>query len=488
MTEPSVRSPSTQLIALSVPRCYVRLRARSRCSEVGVPPANGVPPMRPRCTKASAVGFTLATFAALIVVTFGSSTSNAEPVDVSTTAQKQAPSSGPQTLGQPEVGVDGASAAAERVRKYAETQHIATFAGVWTQNNGNNLRINLTSTDASIQNLLVQISALPAEQISFAVVPLNAEQLNQLFQKTSAQWDALSKFVTVREIMQDDAAGDVYVRTVDASSEQLAAVSALVGSNVRVLNDSSKEAEAHPAGRQDDTSPFYGGDFIQNESNGIFCSSGIPVKAPNGGDYMVTAGHCGSIGQIVDVGTPYYNGTGSGPRQQMGKISNDVNSNGTIDAALIFAPVAGVTWDGYTKTYSSYYNSGAAGYNYGDSVCHSGAYEGKICGFTSLTRGCADYGTGQRCNVVRAESSNNQAVGVGDSGGPVLKYYPDPNGGLALQRPTGVVVGVVGPIGNYCVNWSGSGQWPHRFCGNVMYYQDWQSIASQWGVTVKIGF
>jgi len=72
--------------------------------------------MRPRCTKASAVGFTLATFAALIVVTFGSSTSNAEPVDVSTTAQKQAPSSGPQTLGQPEVGVDGASAAAERVR------------------------------------------------------------------------------------------------------------------------------------------------------------------------------------------------------------------------------------------------------------------------------------------------------------------------------------------------------------------------------------
>lgn len=199
---------------------------------------------------------------------------------------------------------------------------------------------------------------------------------------------------------------------------------------------------------------------------------------------MVTAGHCGNIGDTVLVGTPFYNGTGSGPRQQMGRITNKVSSTGTIDASLIFASMGAATWDGYTRTTSAYHNSGAAGYNNGDSVCHSGAYEGKICGFASGARGCVDYGLGQRCNVVRAESTNNQGVGVGDSGGPILKYYPNP-GGPAFQRASGIVVGVVGPSGNTCVNWSAAGQWPNRFCGNVMYYQDWQSIASQWGVMVK---
>lgn len=228
--------------------------------------------MRPGRTKASPVGLALTTLVASVVVIFGSSTSSAAPGNLSTaTAEKQSPSSGAITLGPgagvtsgPEEGVNGASEAAERVRQYAQVQHVNVFAGVSTQNNGNMLQINLTSDDALARKLLVQASGLANDQISFTVVHLSTQQQNDLFEKTVAQWDSLSKIVTVREVMQDDAASDVYVRTVDASPEQLAAVSALLDANVRLINDSSKVAETHPAGRQDDTPGYYGGDFIQS--------------------------------------------------------------------------------------------------------------------------------------------------------------------------------------------------------------------------------
>ncbi|WP_431921594.1 hypothetical protein [Nonomuraea jabiensis] len=174
-------------------------------------------------------------------------------------------------------------------------------------------------------------------------------------------------------------------------------------------------------GRMTDTMNFWGGGRILNISQGLGCSAGFAVA---GGAGMLTAGHCG------DIGNEFRNGdhtvTYGWARRK--RASHDLMLIPTNAAGRIY--VGGVD---IPKTHNM--SMAVAGWDWawpGELICHSGATSGTVCGIRNtdtyaLSFCAAPFRGRTSCfsdMIVSHTLTHGNPSQRGDSGGPVFTFAP----------------------------------------------------------------
>ena len=190
-----------------------------------------------------------------------------------------------------------------------------------------------------------------------------------------------------------------------------------------------------PAGRVNDTAPFYGGARLRNNSTGDSCTSGFAVSNWSGsGSYLVTAGHCGW------PGAGFSNGDWSQP------IGSATQEHVYYDLLLIPTSSAGYVfsgWSGMTRaTKVNHWN-----YVYANEwVCTSGSFTEQKCGVQ--VDGVGGYCGYASYNVYECygemffayQRDGQRAVQGGDSGGPVYNYNYTAKGIISGANTSGTKV------------------------------------------------
>jgi hypothetical protein len=214
--------------------------------------------------------------------------------------------------------------------------------------------------------------------------------------------------------------------------------------------------------RGDDSPPYWGG----ARWNG--CSTGFAVWQ-GGYSRMLSAGHC------ADNGNAAYDGGG----QYMGGVYADDNA---YDRLLINTTSAGRIYDGGVGTGEFSKPVVGASHSYvGDWLCTSGAYSGARCNIqvkavnVNLNVGYTIYQT------VRAEQvDHTNAVGNGDSGGPVFSLSADPNKVIAKGTNTAIDLSTQVPC-------TGIPTSTYRKCAWRMYYVDVVNSLNAYGASIVTG-
>jgi hypothetical protein len=166
------------------------------------------------------------------------------------------------------------------------------------------------------------------------------------------------------------------------------------------------QAPIRQLSRTDDRSPWSGGAVVVNSTLGSTCTAGFGVNS-DAGPAILTAAHCGRVGDRFQDGTGELIGT-MGPR------------NAADDVALIpTSSVSNRVYSGSQISNNSQTVTGFADSFIGELVCQSGyttaaVFDGPLCGlevrFFSLSPGVATEAT-QIDGITPARD--------GDSGGPV---------------------------------------------------------------------
>lgn len=205
-----------------------------------------------------------------------------------------------------------------------------------------------------------------------------------------------------------------------------------------------------PAGRGNDTTPFYGGGYLTAQE-GWACTAGFGVWR-GGRQHLLTAGHCGRPGQT------WRNGNNSVA------VGTAVDENPGQDLLLIAASAGSHIFTGVGAGTAVGHVIGWQGVFTGEELCSSGATTTWLCGHVVLDAGNSSYCAfdayrNWECysGLVRSRQEDNATAGrPGDSGGPVV-----------LPTPSGVIA--KGTI-------SGGG-------GADLLWQDFATANALWGVT-----
>jgi hypothetical protein len=213
------------------------------------------------------------------------------------------------------------------------------------------------------------------------------------------------------------------------------------------------ERNARPAGRYDDTAPFYGGGRILNADNGAGCTAGFAVT--NGWtNFLITAGHCGR------PGGGWYNGNWN----LFIGTANTEHLN--YDLLLVPANSSGRIFDGASgNAYSTRWISGFDRVYPNEWMCVSGATTGNVCSIqadtTQVYSYCSNdaYGNWECYGDMFRGWSRSGAVAVqpGDSGGPVY----------SVSGSNGIAKGIISGQGNG---------------GTKVIFQDFWTANVIWGV------
>ncbi|MDG5802395.1 hypothetical protein P9869_06925 [Streptomyces ossamyceticus] len=210
-----------------------------------------------------------------------------------------------------------------------------------------------------------------------------------------------------------------------ATGKRAAAVRATASEVAGVPVRTVVEPRSREVSRKNDRSPWSGGARIQRPGAG--CTSGYGVTDNTGAEYLLTAGHCGNVGDSFSSGA----GTYIGPASKINKAhdimlvqADDVTNfiyTGTPDDHV------GVRVDGWDWVYP------------GEFLCQSGSTSagvvgGAICNIKVL------FFYNDSEDLVEAEQMNGRtAARPGDSGGPI--YSGSASGGAIAKGTTTRVAG-----------------------------------------------
>ncbi|MCG5472636.1 S1 family peptidase [Micromonospora sp. LAH09] len=176
---------------------------------------------------------------------------------------------------------------------------------------------------------------------------------------------------------------------------------------------------AAPATRWDDTAPWWGGAAWRNTATGGGCSTGFGVFQ-GGVARMLSAAHCANLNVLATdptgqtIGIVGTRNTGTDTLLLAGSSGGRVFNNSTNAAGAVVSEFSNQV-------------IGAQASQVGNFVCTSGAYSGTRCSIQVKARNLCinvrNFGT--VCGQVQAESTTRtNAVGQGDSGGPVEIVNP----------------------------------------------------------------
>ncbi|MCE1178370.1 MAG: S1 family peptidase [Micrococcales bacterium] len=185
--------------------------------------------------------------------------------------------------------------------------------------------------------------------------------------------------------------------------------------------------------RYHDAPPLRGGAAIYNQANGARCTSGIPVRLANGTRGMVTAAHCGLIGDRFVTGTAFEGVLTRRP--SFPKWDLALLTGGTYGSQYWMGGRTGVRVPGG----SAYTLRPGVGY------CTSGSTTYEQCG-KQVVSTYASFCDASGCTPGLVTLKGGVAPGPGDSGGPVVIH----SGGKAWPR--GVIIAVNNGV-TYAHNW-----------------------------------
>lgn len=202
--------------------------------------------------------------------------------------------------------------------------------------------------------------------------------------------------------------------------------------------------------RQADFTPYWGGSLYNNIPARTSCSNGFALnKAPT--VYEISAGHCGAIGNTVNIPNPLNpNPTGVFVAQNVCRDIAQINyrAGGTV---------AGFIFNGGPNSGNGVPVAGAVSDNVGDIVATGGAASGEHLNEVVVAVNLFAAVAGIPCAMVgpltEAVSVGNCVVAAGDSGGPAYSYTDSTNtavngrGTIVAMLGTAVMCpGAAGPI------------------------------------------
>ncbi|WP_157695523.1 chymotrypsin family serine protease [Nakamurella panacisegetis] len=188
-----------------------------------------------------------------------------------------------------------------------------------------------------------------------------------------------------------------------------AEIIARYGSDVVSVSTESMAYPSRRATRGSDFPPWSGGDLLINIS--VICSGAFMFRDANGADFMLTAGHCGSNGDLFQNNTRVV-GHGS---------NSNFQDHGGYDSLLIPTGGVALVWGGNSNGTSRY----VSGYNTSDSIggkiCVDGAVTGEVCNTLIQANGkCITFSDGvETCQLSICHNASAVTAVDGDSGGPV---------------------------------------------------------------------
>ncbi|MFG1840132.1 hypothetical protein [Micromonospora sp. NPDC049175] len=287
--------------------------------------------------------------------------------------------------------------AAARITKAAERSATSGFAGIVADPTTRQLQVYWKGEPPA--NLMATTRATVATKVLSA--PYSQRELFAAADRLRAK--AGNQITTVGP--RADGAG-LLVGTQDG----LLGASALAGVPVTVQTG----VAAAPATRWDDSPPWWGGAAWRNTATGGGCSTGFGVYQ-GGVTRVLSAAHCANLNVLATDPTG----------QTIGTVTT---RNVSTDTLLLNGSGGGRVFNNSTTAagavVSEFNNQviGATPSQVGNWVCSSGAYSGTRCSIQVKARNLCinvrNFGT--VCGQVQAENTTGtNAVGQGDSGGPV---------------------------------------------------------------------
>jgi hypothetical protein len=381
------------------------------------------------------------------------------------------------------------------VQRQATSRFTAIYDGEVMTDNGAKVTVYLTRLDHSAEAAMT--AGIEPGVVEFALAPRPLTYLNQLHQQVSSQQVSLKQdginvvtwgpdFITGRE--------NVTVQNLTPAKE--AALDKLFGGTNLTFNNTTQSYTAIAVqGRADDTIPWNGGDFdielnTSDEVTGL-CTTGYGAHSGST-EYLLTAGHCASVGQLAANGGPAIaddtTATEMGENTSIGSFTKPDG----IDAGLINTTDDGgssiAVYTGSSTATQVDDVSGSLSSPAGDQVCSDGAFEGEICDLViqksspmpeCITESESSSGpTYTVCDIYEAVNpSGGIAVGNGDSGGPVFRFS-----GSELEA-TGIITAQATATEKVCpTQYAGLST---RYCSPDLFYTSISSVLGEFGLTLN---
>lgn len=209
---------------------------------------------------------------------------------------------------------------------------------------------------------------------------------------------------------------------VDASKASLQSIS--ISSSVSVQLSYADSYSA--ASRAADTSPFWGGSLIVDNTGNYGCSTSWTVRKSNGATGLLTSGHCQHT-----TSSPWYAGLSDRVVGNEGPRSTATDSM-TLEGQA-YNPTVYV--DGWDSTLGLPVHSWSD-VVMGEVICEDGAFSGQVCGPVVDQVGFSvDYGYGTVGPGFTATlpATTLASAGEGDSGGPAYNQAGRGSGQIKLR-------------------------------------------------------
>jgi hypothetical protein len=278
-------------------------------------------------------------------------------------------------------------------------------------------------------------AALPAGATAHRAVTASWQKLEGIKDEAISLGKTVPDAEAIVQTEPDEQHNRVVI-TVDRPSDRLLdALAVRYGTTDIAIRVSPKHEKGHDDGRDNDTSPFYGGARI-NAPAGM-CSSGFPWYS-GATSYMVTAGHCAPNGGSVST-----------PAQSMGSVTASSRENrnpgvGTVyltgqstyrgDLALVQMATGrasgtrifrGGVGSSTSAAIDSMWSRSPAN---GDQYCTGGRTTGEQCGWVVISvRINYTNSNGEVLRNVTQGRKQGQCTMGGDSGGPTYTVLSNGN-------------------------------------------------------------
>jgi hypothetical protein len=362
--------------------------------------------------------------------------------------------------------------AGEAAQSFASANYPNIFGGMALSSEGTHIDIYLTQLNTQAESAIESSNNIPSSEISFIQTPTTVAQQNALHNMVLTNAQALqSQGIDIVAFDTDIYTGHEVAQVVNLTASQNQTLESEFGPNFTAVNIPPNQAPTL-YDRENDTSPWNGGDFISDGSED--CSSGIPAHNSGGGYYLITADHCFPLHDSVDN---YSASQGYGTGNYIGAVSNVDTDNNGLDAELINTGSSNFIYTGPSVGATRAVVAGTATSPVGFQVCSDGAFEGEHCTETiQSSNPCVLFPGSTRtvCGLVLANGPSSQDAGNGDSGGPVFRFV-----GSNLEA-VGIIEAGEGTL-VACTAWPA----PGRDCSNNFYYTNINTILAHWGLTAN---
>jgi hypothetical protein len=298
------------------------------------------------------------------------------------------------------------------------------YGGMVVTDNGAHMTVHLTLLQSSVEAAFR--SRAPAGTISFVRTPHSQAFLFGVQRKVLRGASSLASHgIKVIEFWPSVQTGMEMIGVKNLTPHARAVLGTRFGrSNIRVFNVTRGQMPVLTAGRDDDSSPFNGGDNITDFS--FFCSSGFGIII-SGTSYLLTAGHCFPVGDDIYNELCNGNGCGTGGDAFMGSIKERSWTNNNGDTEVINTRGSDLIWTGVIGSPVRSLVAGWTTNPVGDQVCQSGSYSGETCDLViNNNNECMTFDSVHVCHLIHAYSPSHAIANqIGDSGGPVFRFLSD---------------------------------------------------------------